>query len=119
MMLHWFLTTLANLIHAASPILKSYGLPAVFALLFIESAGVVFAPGLWDSGIEFPNQQKDPWEFRALQQAIVRYSGDWISSAMFTPVRCSVKNGCPVYDVSAEGFGLVPRIVLGCGSPAP
>ncbi|MCR1347530.1 DedA family protein [Acidithiobacillus ferrooxidans] len=45
MMLHWFLTTLANLIHAASPILKSYGLPAVFALLFIESAGVVFAPG--------------------------------------------------------------------------
>ena len=25
MMLHWFLTTLANLIHAASPILKSYG----------------------------------------------------------------------------------------------
>jgi hypothetical protein len=24
---------------------------------------------LWDSGIEFPNQQKDPWEFRALQQA--------------------------------------------------
>ena len=44
-MLHWFLTTLASLIHAASPILKSYGLPAVFVLLFIESAGVVFAPG--------------------------------------------------------------------------
>ena len=44
-MLHWFLATLAALIHAASPILKGYGLPAVFALLFVESAGVVFAPG--------------------------------------------------------------------------
>ncbi|MDA8113312.1 MAG: DedA family protein, partial [Acidithiobacillus sp.] len=44
-MLHWFLSTLASLIHAASPILKAYGLPAVFVLLFIESAGVVFAPG--------------------------------------------------------------------------
>ena len=44
-MLHWFLSTLASLIHAASPILKSYGLPAVFVLLFIESAGVIFAPG--------------------------------------------------------------------------
>lgn len=44
-MLHWFLATLANLIHTASPILTSYGLPAVFVLLFIESAGVVFAPG--------------------------------------------------------------------------
>ncbi|OCB03829.1 hypothetical protein BBC27_06175 [Acidithiobacillus ferrivorans] len=44
-MLHWFLTTLAALIHAASPILKAYGLPAMFALLFVESAGVVFAPG--------------------------------------------------------------------------
>lgn len=44
MMLHWFLTTLANLIHAASPILKSYGLLAVFALLFIESAGWSLRP---------------------------------------------------------------------------
>ncbi len=44
-MLHWFLSTLAHLIHIASPILKTYGLSAMFLLLFVESAGVVFAPG--------------------------------------------------------------------------
>ncbi|PKY11505.1 hypothetical protein B1757_04645 [Acidithiobacillus marinus] len=44
-MFHFFITTMTVLIHAASPILKAYGLPAVFVLLFIESAGVVFAPG--------------------------------------------------------------------------
>jgi membrane protein DedA with SNARE-associated domain len=44
-MLHWFLSTLVVLIHTASPNLKTYGLLAVFVLLFIESAGVIFAPG--------------------------------------------------------------------------
>ena len=44
MMIHWFLTTMNSLIHAASPVLKEYGLPA-WMRLFIERAGVVFAPG--------------------------------------------------------------------------
>ena len=44
-MIQWFLSTMATLIQVASPILKIYGLWAVFALLFVESAGVVFAPG--------------------------------------------------------------------------
>ena len=43
-MFHWFISTLASLIHAASPILKAYGLSAVFVIMFAESAGVVFAP---------------------------------------------------------------------------
>ncbi|WP_031574672.1 DedA family protein [Acidithiobacillus thiooxidans] len=44
-MLHWFLATLATLIQSASPILRTYGLWAVFGILLIENAGVVFAPG--------------------------------------------------------------------------
>ena len=44
-MTHWFLALLAGFIHTASPLLKAYGLWAVFGLLLIENAGVVFAPG--------------------------------------------------------------------------
>lgn len=43
--LHVVLSTLSVLIHAASPILTTYGLPAVFLILFAESAGFIFAPG--------------------------------------------------------------------------
>lgn len=44
-MLHWFISTLAGLISAASPILHKYGLPALVCILFLENLGVVFAPG--------------------------------------------------------------------------
>lgn len=44
-MLHWFLTMLATLIQTASPIMKEYGLWALFGMLLVENMGVVFAPG--------------------------------------------------------------------------
>ena len=44
-MMHWFLSTLASLIAAATPILHGYGILAVVVILFAESMGVVFAPG--------------------------------------------------------------------------
>ena len=43
-MMRWFLTTLAPLISAATPILRQYGIRAAIAILFVESMGVVFAP---------------------------------------------------------------------------
>lgn len=44
-MLHWFLVSLAELIKSTSPIIKTYGLWALFLILTIENAGVIFAPG--------------------------------------------------------------------------
>ena len=43
--MHWFLATLAPLISAATPILRQYGIWAIIVILFVESMGVVFAPG--------------------------------------------------------------------------
>ena len=44
-MSHWFLTTIAHLIHAATPVMHRYGLWGLFAILLAENMGVVFAPG--------------------------------------------------------------------------
>ena len=44
-MSHWFLATLAHLIHIATPVMHRYGLWGLVAILFIENMGVVFAPG--------------------------------------------------------------------------
>ncbi|MBU2783879.1 DedA family protein [Acidithiobacillus caldus] len=44
-MFSWFLAELSRLIATASPILHRYGMWAVFALVFVENLGVVFAPG--------------------------------------------------------------------------
>lgn len=42
---HWFLTTLAHLIHAATPVMHRYGLWGLVVILFVENLGVIFAPG--------------------------------------------------------------------------
>lgn len=42
---HWLLSDLNSLIHAVLPILRAYGLWAVFGLIFAENIGVLIAPG--------------------------------------------------------------------------
>ncbi len=41
----WLLHQLQHLIHAATPILQTYGLWALVIALFLENKGVIFAPG--------------------------------------------------------------------------